>query len=175
MSKSIRFFYRALTGSEKKIYEAPTPQRLSELIKGLISIYEDKDTNFIIITTQHGNPELALSLILKATKITDNIMRERYIRVSKDPLEYYKEKIATARSREHREALATLIGNEEKKLMLASYGAYFVAEPILKPTTSLYPTYPNSLITLFMALIIGLIVSFLIIFLRNIFSNTKVS
>ena len=52
-------------------------------------------------------------------------MRQRYIAFAKEPLAFYKEKLRTSRSREHREALAELIGKEEQKLMFASRGKIF--------------------------------------------------
>jgi hypothetical protein len=173
--KLIRFTDRTLAGSERRFYQEPTPRRLSNLIKSLILIGEDQDTGFLELVGMHSNPELMLSLIIKASNTADKIMRERYIKVSKDPLKYYKDKITTARSREHREALALLIGQEERKLMLASYGAYFIAEPFLRPVISMYPTSPNTKLTLFIAFILGFIISNLIIFLRNIFSTSEVS
>jgi hypothetical protein len=74
-----------------------------------------------------------LSLIIEATKASDKIMRQRYIDFSTEPLAFYKDKLRTARSREHREALAELISKEEEKLMFASKGKHFIAEPYINP------------------------------------------
>ena len=82
---------------------------------------------------------------------------------------FYKQKISSARSREHREALAQLIAKEERKLMLASSSKYFTAEPIMKPTVSLYPTSPNPKMELAISLLLGLIFGiFFVIFLKYI-------
>ena len=75
--------------------------------------------------TETSKPELMLSLMKEATRASDQIMRQRYINFSKEPLAFYKEKLRSARSREHREALAELIGKEEQKLMFASRGKIF--------------------------------------------------
>jgi LPS O-antigen subunit length determinant protein (WzzB/FepE family) len=175
LQKFIQNVKSIITGSKKMIYEAPTPKRFSALLKSVISINEDKDTGFLIIKSHHSRPELILSLIIAAAETTDQIMRERYIKISNDPLKFYKEKIATARSREHREALAQLIGSEERKLMLASSGAYFVAEPFLRPMISTFPTSPRSNLILMLALFIGIIISCFIILLKNIFLDSKAS
>jgi hypothetical protein len=97
-----------------------------------------------------------LSLIIEATKASDDIMRQRYVDFSAEPLAFYKDKLRTARSREHREALAELISKEEQKLMFASRGKHFIAEPYIIPTVSLYPTAPKPKLILALSLLLGL-------------------
>ena len=108
-----------------------------------------------------------LSLIIEATKASDKIMRQRYIDFSTEPLTVYKDKIRTARSREHREALAELISKEEQKLMFATKGKYFIAEPYLKPTISLHPTAPRPKLILVLSLISGLFLGTALVLMRH--------
>ena len=133
---------KLLTGNKDRKYIPPNAKRLALFIADNIQILKAKGTDFLIIKSETENPELILSLIIEAANASDKIMRKRYIEFSTNPLIFYKEKLRTARSREHRESLAALISNEEQKLMLASKGKYFTAEPYLKPTVSLYPTNP---------------------------------
>ena len=108
-----------------------------------------------------------LSLIIEATKASDKIMRQRYIEFSTEPLAFYKEKLRTARSREHREALAELIGKEEQKLMFASKGKHFIAEPYINPTISLYPTAPKPILILALSLLLGLFLGAALVLIRH--------
>ena len=94
-------------------------------------------------------------------------MRQRYIDFSTEPLLFYKEKLRTARSREHREALAELIAKEEQKLMFASRGKYFIAEPYIDPLISLYPTTPKPKLVLIFSLLVGMFIGASIILIRN--------
>jgi hypothetical protein len=158
---------RLLTGSKELDYMPPNPRRLAIFISKSIDIEKDKDTGFLIFSTETSNPELMLSLIIEATKASDSIMRQRYINFSTEPLAFYKEKIRTARSREHREALAELIGKEEQKLMFASRGKYFIAEPYIESTVSLQPTSPRPKIVLLFSLIFGFFTGCCIILLRD--------
>jgi len=146
---------KLLTGNIEINYIPPNPRRLSNFIKNNIQIGEDKETGFLKFTSETSNPELILSLIIEATKASDKIMRQRYIDFSTEPLAFYKDKLRTARSREHREALAELISREEQKLMFASKGKYFVAEPYISPTISLHPTSPNPKLILALSLVLG--------------------
>ena len=158
---------KLLTGNEDLEYMPPNPRRLAIIISKNIQIKEDKETGFLKFISQSSQPELILSLIIEATKASDNIMRQRYINFSNEPLAFYKEKIRTALSREHREALAALISKEEQKLMFASRGKYFTAEPYIEPTISLYPTAPKPKLVLLLSLVLGFFIGLLIILLRS--------
>ena len=156
-----------LTGNNNVNYIPPNPRRLSMFIAENIQINEDKDTGFLKLTSETSKPELILSLLVEATEASDNIMRQRYVGFSTEPLAFYKEKLRTARSREHREALAELIGKEEQKLMFASRGKYFIAEPYINPTISLHPTSPKPMLILLLSLVLGLFVGSIITLIRH--------
>ena len=148
---------RILTGNDRVNYSPPNARRLAIYISESISINEIKNSNFISLTAESSKPELVLSLIAEIIKTTDQVMRQRYIDFSKQPLAFYKEKLSSARSREHRESLAELIVKEEEKLMFASKGKYFIAEPYMNPTISFHPTAPKPKLILAISLIFGLL------------------
>ena len=158
---------KLLTGNIDVNYMPPNPRRLAIFINENIQIGEDKETGFLKFTSETSKPELMLSLIIEATKASDKIMRQRYIAFSKEPLAFYKEKLRTARSREHREALAELISKEEQKLMFASKGKHFIAEPYINPTISLHPTTPKPKLILALSLILGLFFGATFVFVRH--------
>ena len=158
---------KLLTGNIDVNYMPPNPRRLAIFISKNIQISEDKETGFLRFTSETSKPELILSLIIEATKASDKIMRQRYVDFSAEPLAFYKEKLRTARSREHREALAELISKEEQKLMFASRGKYFIAEPYINPTISLYPTAPKPKSILALSLLLGLFFGVALVLLRR--------
>ncbi|MDA9355581.1 hypothetical protein N9R24_06230, partial [Amylibacter sp.] len=158
---------RLLTGNKEVIYVPPNSRRLAVFIDGNIQINEEKKTGFLKFTSETSKPELILSLIIEATKASDKIMRQRYVDFSTEPLVFYKEKLRTARSREHREALAELIGKEEQKLMFASRGKYFIAEPYINPKISLYPTSPKPKLILALSLLLGIFIGAALTLLRH--------
>jgi hypothetical protein len=163
ISKAVKL----LTGNTEINYMPPNPRRLAIFINKNIQISEIKETGFLKFSSTTSKPELILSIIIEATKVSDKIMRQRYVDFSTEPLAFYKEKISTARSREHREALAELIRNEEQKLMFASRGKYFIAEPYMNPTISLYPTAPNPKLILPLSLIVGVILGVILALVRH--------
>lgn len=155
-----------LTGNNEINYIAPNARRLAIYISDNVLINEDNITGFLTLTAETSRPDMLLSLISEVIKTTDQIMRQRYIDFSKEPLAFYKQKLRTARSQEHRTALAELIGKEEQKLMFASKGKYFTAEPFIEPTISLYPTAPKPKLILVLSLITGLFIGSAVILIR---------
>jgi capsular polysaccharide biosynthesis protein len=158
---------RILTGDKEVNYIPPDARRLAIYISRNISINEDKKTGFLTLRSETSKPGILLLLISEAIEASDQIMRQRYINFSKEPLAFYQEKLRISRSREHREALAELIGKEEEKLMFASKGKYFTAEPYIEPTTSLHPTAPKPLLILIFSLMLGLFFGAALVLLRH--------
>ena len=158
---------KLLTGNIDVNYMPPQPRRLAIFINKNIQIGEDKDTGFLKLTSETSKPELILSIMKEATKASDKIMRQRYVDFSTEPLAFYKDKLRTARSREHREALAELISNEEQKLMFASRGKHFIAEPYIDPKISLHPTAPKPKLILGLSLILGLFLGAALVLMRH--------
>ena len=158
---------KLLTGNKEENYMPPNPRRLAIFIDNNIQISEDNKTGFLKFISKTSKPELILSLIIEATKASDKIMRQRYIDFSTEPFAFYKEKLRTARSREHREALAELISKEEQKLMFASRGKYFIAEPYINPTISLQPTAPKPKLILQLSLVLGLLLGAALVLMQH--------
>jgi LPS O-antigen subunit length determinant protein (WzzB/FepE family) len=164
---------KLLTGNKKVKYMPPNPRRLSIFINDNIQINEDKNTGFLKFTSESSNPKLILSIIISATEASDKLMRQRYVNFTTEPLAFYKEKLRTARSREHREALAELIGKEEQKLMFASRGKYFIAKPFINPKISFHPTTPKPKLILVFSLIMGLFISTVLVLIRHAIKKEK--
>ena len=163
----INKFKRLVTGNKEVIYQPPNARRLAIYISNNLTVDEDSDTGFLVITTETSKPDMLLLLISEVTKATDNIMRQRYVNFSQEPLDFYKDKLRVSRSREHREALAELIMIEEQKLMLAERGKHFTAEPFIDPVISQYPTSPKPKLALVVSLIFGLFIGSGIILVRH--------
>ena len=84
---------------------------------------------------------------------------------------FYQSKLAKARAREHREALAKLIAQEDQKLMLASKGSFFVAKPLTEPTVSLDPTSPKASLILALSIVLGGFFAAALVLIRKAFKS----
>jgi rubrerythrin len=146
---------RLLTGNETRAYIAPNASRLFAWMQDNIQISEDKETGFLVMKSTSSQPELMIHLMQMTSKTTDDLMKNRFIKRSEETLDFYNKQLSKARAREHREALATLLAEEDQKLILALRGQHFIAEPVTIPSVSLYPTSPKSSLVLALSIVLG--------------------
>ena len=151
----IRTAKKVLTGQDAREYIPPNAARLSDWLNGAFSSSEDRDTGFLTLSAETPEPDLMINVMAKATEETDRLLKERYIASAEQTMGFYQQQLAKARAREHREALAKLIAQEDQKLMLASKGTYFVAEPLTEPSVSLNPTSPKASLVLALSVVLG--------------------
>ena len=166
------FVKRVLTGRSRPEYLPPNPARLAEhLSKAAFSHSEDRETGFLKLSSETPDPKLTIDIMTAAASAADNILRERFVERGQQAIEFYQRKIISARSREHREALAQLIVQEEQKLMLASSGGSFVAKPLTTPSVSLNPTSPKASLVLALAVVLGLFLGAAIALIKKALQN----
>jgi len=151
----IRTLKKLLTGQDPSAYVAPNAARLSDWMRDAFSASEDRDTGFLTLSSETAKPEMILAVMERVTQETDRLLKERYIQNSEQTMGFYQQQLARARAREHREALAKLIAQEDQKLMLASKGSFFVAEPLTNPSVSLHPTSPKASLVLALSVVLG--------------------
>ena len=164
---------KLLTGKDPISYTKPDARRLANRIKGTLKISLDKKSNFLKISAEGSNPQTLLILMTDLVNNTDNFFKKDFLKKSKNALKFYKTKIAKARSKEHREVLARLISKEEQGLMLASSEAPFVAEVLLQPKISQFPTSPKLKELILIRVFFGLFIASLIILVRAYWPKSK--
>ena len=162
-----------LTGEGQGAYVAPNAARLAEKITGAMSVSEDKTSGMLKLSMESAKPKLASDLLLAIIRETDGFLKERFVISGSEALQFYQQKIAKARSREHREALAKLIATEEQKLMLATRDGPFVVEIMMGPDQSLRPTSPKSNLVLALGLVLGLFLGAAVVLLRKAFGGNE--
>lgn len=167
----IRAVKKLLTGQDAREYVAPNAARLSNWLGGAFSSSEDRDTGFLTLSAETSKPELTIAVMARATRATDRLLKERYIASAEQTMGFYQQQLARARAREHREALAKLIAQEDQKLMLASKGSYFVAEPLTDPSVSLNPTSPKASLVLALSVVLGGFFGAALVLIRKAFKS----
>jgi hypothetical protein len=151
----IRMLKKLLTGQGPSAYVAPNAARMSDWMRDAFAASEDRDTGFLTLSSETAKPAMMLEVMERVTRETDRLLKERYIQSSEQTMGFYQQQLARARAREHREALAKLIAQEDQKLMLASKGSFFVAEPLTNPSVSLHPTSPKASLVLALSVVLG--------------------
>jgi len=167
----VRGLKNLLTGNEPSAYIPPNAARLSEWMDAAFNSAEDRDTGFLTLSAETANPTLMVDVLTRATQETDQLLKERYVATAEQTMSFYQQQLSRARAREHREALAKLIAQEDQKLMLASKGSYFVAEPITEPYVSLGPTSPKASLVLALSVVLGGFLGAAIVLIRKAFKS----
>ena len=167
----VRGLKNLLTGNEPSAYIPPNAARLSAWMDKAFNSSEDRETGFLTLSAETANPTLMVDVITRATQETDQLLKERYVATAEQTMSFYQQQLSRARAREHREALAKLIAQEDQKLMLASKGSYFVAEPITEPYVSLGPTSPKALLVLALSVVLGGFLGAAIVLIKKAFKS----
>ena len=165
----VRGLKNLLTGNEPSAYIPPNAARLSAWMDKAFNSSEDGGTGFLTLSAETAKPTLMVDVITRATQQTDQLLKERYIATAEQTMSFYQQQLSRARAREHREALAKLIAQEDQKLMLASKGSYFVAEPITEPYVSLGPTSPKASLVLALSVVLGGFLGAAIVLIKKAF------
>lgn len=160
-----------LTGEKPMDYRAPDAARLAAYIGQSVSISEDKDTGFLALKMEVVESDFAKQFLQTIVYETDKMLKEQYVASGTQALQFYQEKIARARSQEHREALAKMIASEEQKQMLASRDGPFVAEVVMGPSVSLEPTSPKSSLILALSLVLGAFLGIAYVLVKKALTN----
>ncbi len=113
-SPFIRAVKKLLTGQDARRYAAPNAARLSNWLSAAFNSSEDRDTGFLTLSAETSKPELMIQVMAKATEKTDRLLKERYIASAEQTMGFYQQQLSKARAREHREALAKLIAQEDQ-------------------------------------------------------------
>ena len=167
----VRGLKNLLTGNESSAYIPPNAARLSVWMDEAFNSSEDRDTGFLTLSAETAQPTLMVDVITRATQETDQLLKERYVATAERTMSFYQQQLSKARAREHREALAKLIAQEDQRLMLASKGAYFVAEPITEPYVSLGPTSPKASLVLALSVVLGGFLGAAIVLIKKAFKS----
>lgn len=160
---------RSLTGSEVMAYRAPDAARLADYFDDELKVSSDRDSGYLTISIDHEDPKVGMDLIKWLIAETDGILRETYLADSTEIMESYSQKLARAQSAELREVLAQVIGEEERKQILALEGSHYTARILRGPTASLNPTSPKSSLVLALALVLGCFLGAAMVLIRAAF------
>jgi len=146
----------------------PTPSDLKayEVMKGLLSVQKDKQTNLVTIKVQSEDPNMAADLANKLVVRLNEYLRNEAITQSKNSIRYLEQEIAETPLVEFRTALYTLIEAEARTIMLANVNqeyAFKVIDPALIPEQAIKP---KRVLIVILAMILGFMFACLMVVLR---------
>jgi hypothetical protein len=152
---------RNLVGAPVQPWRAPDARDLQRFIAGKVVVDEDSKRAIVTISFEHRDPDFAAGFLSALYRTVDDDLRRRTLDRSTRNAAYLAAKLQTVSVLEQKMALATLLSDEEKKIMLASSGAPYAAQLFGQPTVTSGPISPNPLFVLLTGLLGGLLVGVL--------------
>ncbi len=138
-------------------YLPPSPERLEEYLKARVTVLQ-ADPPFTVVSYRNRDPRVAGNLVDGLIRDTTAEYRQTVIEDSQAKIAHILERLPTVKVAEQRNALATLLSNEEFNLMLVDSKVPIAAEMIDPVAVSDGPVSPRIPLTLGLAALLGAVV-----------------
>jgi len=143
----------------------PTLWSAWRLMTGVLSTSVDKDSGLVHLSIDWKDPELAALWVTKLVKRLNGHLREQAIIQSQEKLKYLNDELAKTKIEENRNALFSLISNEQKQAMLANTQqdfAFSVIDTAVAPDKKIKPKRSIIVVlTMFVAAFLAIIFVFI--------------
>lgn len=140
-------------------WKQPDGADLQKFLQANVKVVSDRKSNITTISVDHEDPEFAAKLITDLHEKTDAVLRRRALARADQAIGYLEKQLSIVQLAEHRQALAAILGEQEKSRMLASSGAPYAAQPFGAAVVPSRPTSPQPIIVLVVGLVGGVIAS----------------
>lgn len=129
-------------------YRAPDATRLDDWIDENVNVTKDNKAVLVVVTLQHRNPEFSSEFLEALHSTTDRIIRQKTLDRTGGTIAYLQRQLGRVLLAEHRQALATALGEQERSRMMARVGVPFAAERFGVVKVSTRPTSPKPIVSL---------------------------
>ena len=160
-------FVKSVLGIPVYSWEKPDPARLQEFIKEKVVLVRDPKKSVTTFSIDHSDPKFAVSLLQDLHQAVDSMIRDRALKRANKYIDYLSLQLTKVTLAEHREALASTLGEQERIRMMSSSDLGFAAEPLGTPIISLHPTKPKPLLFLVLGTIAGGFASIIFLMARH--------
>ena len=171
----VKRVFKAAIGAYGERWAPPDAEDLHEFLEEEIRTELDRESGILTVSMRLRSPELAADILRRVHAATDDMVRQKaYVRATAY-VEYLAQQIERQPVAEFRERVAREILLHERKRMVANSGLDYAAEPLEPPTYSSRPVHPNALLTLVLAVLLGLLVGVMLAYLRITRALTQAS
>ena len=135
---------KAVLGLRQYPWQPPDGARLQEYIGRFVAVDQDPKKPVATISYNSSNPEFAVRFLGALHRVIDDQLRARSIVRSQQYIKYLTDRLPTVTNAEHREAVADILSNQEKMMMMTSAAGAYAAEPFGPPSAGGKPASPVS-------------------------------
>lgn len=137
-------------------WASPSGADLHEFLKEELAITPNDESGFLALSIKTADPALGREILQKAHFTLDNYIRQQRATSGKAYVDYLSKRLAAVQVGDYREALLSVLAQQEKSLMLASDPNAYAAEAFGPAYSSKRPTSPKPIPTLLAAIVAGL-------------------
>ncbi len=143
----------------------PSPTRLAKYLSDNFNIRDFGDSGMKTISIDHKDPSFAIEVLHKVYKAADNELKADALIRTRQYIAYLEKRLSAVSLAEHRQALSHLLVDQERTQMIIEAELPYSARVVSDAISSDLPTKPKVVVTLIIALLIGVFVGVLWIFL----------
>lgn len=151
----------------------PSPQEAYISYRKILSINENNKTSFVSISIEHQSPIIAkkwLDLIIEQINKSMRIVAKEQ---SSKSISYLNEISTTTNIQSIQEVISSLLEKEIQKNMLTSSNEYYVFKPIDSPLAPELKSRPSRALICIAITLLGMIFSFILIFLQRLNKDVR--
>lgn len=139
-------------GGSRKVDSA---EELNVYLMRHVNIQPVGATPSLRITYRHPDPEMAVKLLTLLRKIDDQLIKSQEKDVTAKRIEWLRTSLKESLNPDHRQALARLLLNEERQMMLLSLDEPFAVQVIEEASSLPHPVAPDPMLYLLVFTVLG--------------------
>lgn len=148
------------------IWTPPDTTNLAAYLFAKVTVLPSPQSDILTVTVNDPDPVFARQLMLADHEMANAVMRDQVARRARQQVAYLESKLSATTVEDYRQTLLALLSQQEKTLMLTQTDASFAAEILSPPTTSPMPVAPRPLLSVFIAILAGIMIGFgIVVFL----------
>lgn len=136
-------------------WSPPDINALASYLQGQLTVLPSPTSDIVTISMDSRDVTFARTLMLAAHTEANAVLRDQVAHRARLQVAYLQEKLAQTSVQDYRATLLSMLGNQEKILMLTQTDASYAAEILSPPTASSTPVAPRPVLTAFVAALAG--------------------
>jgi hypothetical protein len=153
---------KAIFGIPSRSWQAPDAARVTSFLEKNVKIKRNKKDPIAQLVIETDKPKMAVAVLDTLRVELDSMLRQRRNNRTQTYVDYLTKKIPTVTLSQQRDALYSILSDQEKLLMVSSSNLPFAAENFGAPYISSKPTYPRIPLVLGLGLIISSVIAIFI-------------
>lgn len=155
--------------------EEPTEQLAVAILKGCLSVDQDKQSGLITLSILWKDPEIAATWANDLVKQLNKQLREKAISDSQKRVGYLEQELAKTTLQDMRAVLYKLLESEKQKAMLANVNEDFALEVIDPAVASIYREKPKRKIIVVLGGVCGFFLGIFSVFISQFLKRLRSS